>query len=160
MACAGRDANVILTVQHTQGWWRLEVEDDVDVGVDEVEIEEAVTSGHEYASQKPDRRHPCRLSDHRRWFGDTALPRPLHGGRRNGRSSDGGARGGVDEKASCGVSLPVKRTSPFIEKALNRPCFDLPDIQEPPPDISWRPSTKPPHVRGRAYPALRADVAV
>jgi hypothetical protein len=56
----------------------LEVEDDVDVfdvGVDEVGVEEAVTSGREYASQKPDRRHPCRPSDHRRWFGNTALPR-------------------------------------------------------------------------------------
>jgi hypothetical protein len=31
------------------------------------------------------------------------------------------------------VSLPVKRTSPFIQKTLNHPCFDLPDIQEPPP---------------------------
>jgi hypothetical protein len=55
----------------------LEVEDDVDVvdvGADEVGVEEAVTSGREYASQKPDRRHLCRPSEHRRWFGDTALP--------------------------------------------------------------------------------------
>jgi hypothetical protein len=122
--------------------------------------EEAVTSGREYASQKPDRRHPCRPSEHRRWFGDTAPLDLMHGGRRNGRSSDGGTRSGVDEKMSCGVSLPVKRTSPFIEKTLNSPCFDLPDIQEPPPGISRRPPTMSPHIRGRAYPAPRADVAV
>jgi hypothetical protein len=78
MACAGRDANGILTVQYTRGWRWLDVEDDVDVvdvGVDEVGVEEAVTSGREYASQKPDRRHPCRPSENWCWFGDTALPR-------------------------------------------------------------------------------------
>jgi hypothetical protein len=58
----------------------LEVEDDVDVvdvGVDEVGVEEAVTSGREYASQKPDHRHQCRPSDHRCWFRDTALRRSV-----------------------------------------------------------------------------------
>jgi hypothetical protein len=108
------------------------------------------------------------LPRNRRTFEDVLIPlrgqtwhsRCWRCGRRNDKSSDGGTRNGVDEKASCGVSLLVKRTSPFIGKAPNHPYFDLPDIQGPPPGISRRPPTKPPHVRGRAYPAPRADVAV
>lgn len=40
--------------------------DEVDVDVDEVRVEAVVASDREYASQKPDCRHLCWPSNHRR----------------------------------------------------------------------------------------------
>jgi hypothetical protein len=111
IACARRKAKDILTVQHTRDRRRLDDEvcedaDEVDVDVGDVGVEEG---GCEYASQKPDRRHTCRPSDHQCWFGDTALPQSLHGGWSNGSSSGGGVRSGVAQL------FPINRMSPFLK---------------------------------------------
>ena len=78
------------------------------------------------------RRHPCRSSNYRRWFGDTALPQPV-ARRTKGRQTSEAAVQKGSESGELIVSPLCLGTSPYIEmEGTINYGFNPPDFRKPP----------------------------